>query len=113
MKTTDKYLVLEKALYKALAKAQQAKQSDDGGTCNFDSPTINYRAMGLQKGKTIETIKKVGLSCFEWKGYDKTNRLVVCGMTAGQGNCRTAMAEAFQKELIRQNVPSGMYYQMD
>lgn len=110
----DKYEALKKALLRAQAQAQAAKQSDDGGTCNFDSPTIDYRAMGMQKAKAIETIKSVGLSCFVWTGYyGKVLGLVVCGMTAGQGNCRSAMAEAFHKALINDGIKSGMYYQMD
>lgn len=79
-----------------------------------NSTPKQYRAMGMQKAKAIETIKSVGLSCFDWTGYyGKVYGLVVCGMTAGQGNCRSAMAEAFHNSLIRQGIASGMYYQMD
>lgn len=110
----NKYGMLKKALERAKIQADAARQDDDGGTCNFDSPTIDYRAMGMQKAKAIETIKSVGLSCFDWTGYyGKVYGLVICGMTAGQGNCRTAMAEAFHNSLIRQGIASGMYYQMD
>lgn len=110
----NKYEELKKALEKAITVAQEAKTDDDGGTCNFDSPTLDYRAMGMSKAKAIETIKSVGLGCFEWRSYyGKIWGLVICGCTAGQGNCRTRMAEAFHKSLVAQGVASGMYYQMD
>ena len=110
----NKYEELKIALERAKIQAEAARQDDDGGTCNFDSPTIDYRAMGMQKAKAIETIESVGLSCFDWTGYyGKVYGLVVCGMTAGQGNCRTAMAEAFHKSLVSDGINSGMYYQMD
>ena len=107
-----KYEALRKALERAKIYAEFAKQDDDGGTCNFDSPTLDYQAMGMSKRKAIETIEATGLRCFEWKGYG-TQRLVICGMTVGQGNCRTAMAEAFHKALQADGIASGMYYQMD
>lgn len=81
----NKYGILKKELERAKMQADAARQDDDGGTCNFDSPTIDYRAMGMQKAKAIETIKSVGLSCFDWTGYyGKVYGLVVSGMTAGK-----------------------------
>lgn len=110
----NKYEELRKALESAKLQAEAARQEDDGGTCNFDSPTLDYRAMHMLKAKAIETIKSAGLSCFDWTGYyGKCYGLVICGMTAGQGNCRSAMAEAFHRSLIADGINSGMYYQMD
>ena len=111
-KANEKYELLRKALERAKHAAELARQADDGGTCNFDSPTLDYRAMGMSKKKAVETIEQTGLRCFEWKGYGDL-RLVLCGMTVGQGNCRTAMAEAFNKSLNADGIASGMYYQMD
>ena len=114
MKTIEKYEALKKALEKAKVCSEQARQDDDGGTSNFDSPTLDYRAMGMSKQKAIETIKQAGLSCFEWCGYrGQVLGLVICGMTVGQGNCRTAMAEAFHKSLTADGIASDMYYQCD
>ena len=114
MKANEKYEALKKALEKAKICSEQARQDDDGGTCNFDSPTLDYRAMGMSKQKAIETIEQTGLSCFEWHGWSgRILGLVICGMTAGQGNCRTAMAEAFHKSLTADGIASGMYYQCD
>lgn len=109
----EKYEALRAALERAKIAAELAEQPDDGGTCNFDSPTLDYRAMGLSKKKAIETIEQAGLNCFEWKSRGCIFGLVICGMTKGQGNCRTAMAEAFQKSLQSDGIESGMYYQMD
>ena len=113
-KVNEKYEALRKALERAKHAAELARQADDGGTCNFDSPTLDYRAMGMSKKKAIETIEQTGLRCFEWKGYGGCILgLVLCGMTKGQGNCRTAMAEAFNKSLKADGIESGMYYQCD
>lgn len=109
-----KYEELKKALEKAIAVAQKAKTNDDGGTCNFDSPTLDYRAMKMSKAKAIETIESVGLRCFEWTGWGgRILGLVICGCFAGQANCRTRMAEAFHESLKADGIASGMYYQMD
>jgi hypothetical protein len=113
-KANEKYEALRKALERAKIVAQYHEQADDGGTCNFDSPTLDYRAMGMSKKKAVETIEQTGLRCFEWHGYGGSILgLVLCGMTKGQGNCRTAMAEAFHKSLKADGIESGMYYQMD
>lgn len=112
--TNEKYEALRKALERAKHAAELARQTDDGGTCNLDSPTLDYRAMGMSKKKAVETIEQTGLWCFEWKVYGGCILgLVLCGMTAGQGNCRTAMAEAFHKSLKADGIESDMYYQMD
>lgn len=111
-KSNEKYDALRKALEKAKIIADNAFQEDDGGTCNFDSPTLDYRAMGMSKKKAVETIEQTGLWCSEWKSYVGC-MLVIRGMTKGQGNCRTAMAEAFHKSLKADGIASSMYYQMD
>lgn len=121
----EKYELLKKALLKAITFSEHARQEHiakcersgrmvDGGTCNFDSPTLDYRAMGMSKKKAVETIEQAGLRCFEWRGYyGSILGLVICGMTAGQGNLRTEMAEAFNKSLKADGIASDMYYQCD
>lgn len=111
--TNEKYEALKKALERAKIIAEQSATADDGGTCNFDSPTLDYRAMGMSKQKAIETIKSVGLSCYDWTCGRMVFGLVIVGMTKGQGYCRTAMAEAFCKSLQADGIKSSMYYQMD
>lgn len=109
----DKYEALREALERAKVCAANARQDDDGGTSNFDSPVIDYRAMGMSKKKAVETVRESGLSCFDWYCYGRVLGLVLCGMTSGQGNCRTKMAEAFQTSLVSDGIAAGMYYQCD
>lgn len=113
MKTTDsKYTALTAALERAKKSAQLFADSEDVGTCNFDSPAIDYRAMHMSKAKAEEAIEAAGLRCFEWKSWCGM-RLVVCGIGEGQGNRQTRMAEAAQKSMEADGIVTSMYYQMD
>lgn len=63
--------------------------------------------------RRLQLIESVGLSWWQlsseyWKGL-----LIISGCTASQGNCRTAMAEAFAKSLKDNGIESGMYWHMD
>lgn len=109
---TDKYIELTNALTKAKKAAQAYIKSEDGGTCNFDSPVIDYRKMHMSKAKAEEAIKAAGLRCFEWKSWGGI-RLVICGIGAGQGNRNTRMAEAAYESLKNSGISASMYYQMD
>lgn len=109
----DKYEKLKVSLLLAKHAAKCAQTEDDGGTCNMDSPVLMYRKMGYQKQEAVNIIESVGLNAWEpssryWKGC-----LVLSGMTAGQGFCRTNMAEAFTKSLKKSGIESGMWYEMD
>ena len=110
--TIDKYAELTTALELAKSAALVYADTEDGGTCNFDSPTINYREMHMSKAKAEKAIRAAGLRCFDWKCYGPT-QLVVSGIGYGQGNRRSRMAEAAHKSLKSAGIPTGMYYQMD
>lgn len=110
--TDNKYENLTYALEKAKCAALVYAGSEDGGTCNFDSPTIDYRAMHMSKAKAAEAIKAAGLRCVDWHSYGGI-MLVVCGIGRGQGNRNSRMAEAAEKSLKASGVAAGMYYQMD
>lgn len=108
-----KYTALKEALIKAKEAAMAAKTEDYGGTCNFDSPVLLYKEMGYNRNQTISLIESLGMMAWEpsssyWKGC-----IVISGVTAGQGFCRTRMAEAFAKSLKASGIESGVYYQMD
>ncbi len=108
-----KYIELKEALLKAKEAAQIAKTEDDGGTCNFDSPVLLYKKMGYNKSQAYGLIESLGMMAWEpsssyWKGC-----IVISGATAGQGFCRTRMAEAFARSLKESGIESGVYYQMD
>ena len=83
----NKYVELEKALRLAKEAAMVAS-ADEGGTCNFDAPTLNWKAMGYVKKEAIAVIEKVGLRYWEpsdkyWKGVFiigvRHSDKVICG----------------------------------
>lgn len=100
--------ILTRALLRAAAACASHIRDEDGGTCNFDSPTLDYKACGLKRDEAERIIKAAGLSCYDWE-----KQLVITGPFAGQGNRRTKMAEAFCESMTRDGVAAGMYYQMD
>lgn len=116
---------LRRALMRAWHKALAAiGDGDDGGTCNFDSPAVDFRACGLTEQAAIRVIEQAGLRCYDWKpfrGYrDADGRLVrapkflvICGFQHGQANLRTTMAEAFCHSMNADGCECRMYYQMD
>lgn len=104
-----KYEALTEALIKAVEIAKLYEGTEDGGTCNFDSPAITYK--GMRKSLVMEAIKKAGLRSFEWKCVE--NYLVICGGCCGQGNRRTRMAEAMTESLKASGYEVMTYYQMD
>lgn len=125
----DEVITPAENLCRSLLRAQISSMSavegddDDGGTCNFDAPVIDFAAIGLEKSEAEKIIHDVGLNCFDWKPF-KDHRedgklvkaptyLVVTGFQRGQGNMRTRMSEAFCEKLNADGVESGMYYQMD
>lgn len=96
----------------------------DGGTCNFDSPALDFSACGMSKADAERAIKGVGLHCREWQPF-KNRRgddgkivkaptfLVISGFQSGQGNRHTHMAEAFCRSMNADGFETQMYYQMD
>lgn len=107
---TGKYAKLAKDLKAALDYGASKMGADDGGTCNFDSPTLYLPRWN--KDKIKEAAKAAGLGCFEWKPYGRTfwTFSVPC---AGQGYTRTNAAEAMSAYLGDIGYDAGMYYQTD
>lgn len=107
---TGKYAKLAKDLKAALDYGSSKMGTDDGGTCNFDSPTLYLPRWN--KDKIKEAAKAAGLRCFEWKPYGRTfwTFSVPC---AGQGYTRTNAAEAMSAYLRDVGYDAGMYYQTD
>lgn len=103
---------LTEALKRAVLAAQELKDTEDGGTCNFDSPKLFLDGWSR---KSIETAcKAAGLVCFDHKLFlkDKVG-WVICGGTSGQGNRRTRMAERMAESLTNDGYTCYMYYQAD
>lgn len=107
---TGKYAKLAKDLKAALDYGASKMGADDGGTCNFDSPTLYLPRWN--KDKIKEAAKAAGLRCSEWKPYGRTfwTFSVPC---AGQGYTRTNAAEAMSAYLGDIGYDAGMYYQTD
>lgn len=103
-----KFERLVRCLRLATWMAETYRNEPDGGTCNFDAPTLDYKAYGTTKAKAKEAVEAVGLHCRDWYGH-----LVITGFQRGQGALHTDMAEAFSAMLDAQGIPTGMYYQMD
>ena len=112
---------IERAKHAALAVIGDG---EDGGTCNFDSPALDFVACGMKEKDAERLLESAGLRSFPWKPF-KNHRgedgtmirapkfLVICGFQHGQANLRTRMAEAFCRRMNVDGCETRMYYQMD
>ena len=106
-----KYAELAEALKKAHADGLIASYGvDDGGTCNFDAPTITLK--GWPEAKVKQAAKVAGVGCFVWNLWG-SKRYVFSVPVAAQANARTVAAEAMCKSLKAAGYDAGMYYQAD
>jgi len=107
----------------AIASVTHIDESD-GGTCNFDSPALDFSACGMNRADAERVIESVGLLCHDWQPF-KNHRgddgkivkaptfLVISGFQSGQGYRHTRMAEAFCRSMNADGFETQMYYQMD
>ena len=103
-----KILALRCALLIAYSEAQLKKDVEDGGTCNFDTPTLTLTS----EWKSSDVEKAFNLTGL--KPYKVANNVYhVLGAVEGQGFRRTAMAEAFRDMLNGLGYTSSVHYQMD
>lgn len=103
-----KVIELEHLIKRAEDESMAFKDVEDGGTCNIDTPIIKLPE-GI-KPRDLEQLSwhviRVGERGFEgW--YFLYTRIL------GQGDRRTAMAEAVAKYLNNNGVEASVYYQMD
>lgn len=101
---------LKEALIRAKAEALNYADVDDGGTCNFDAPTISLPYW--RKQEIDEAVSGAGLRYFVHHTFG-VKSYVICGGTHGQANRRTVMAEAMYRSLKAAGYDVSMYYQMD
>jgi len=102
-----KYERLYYDLINAKITTHYLETSEDGGTCNFDAPTITlprWNENGIRKAA-----EDAGLRAWKWYG----STWILSFPTSGQGNRRTRRAEAIKDELAKNGYNVGMYYQMD
>ena len=94
----------------AVAYGLEHAGTDDGGTCNFDAPTLHLPRWNQ---KMVEAAaKEAGTGCFQWKAFSKSV-YVFSVPGVGQGYTRTCAAEAMSDFLKDRGYDAGMYYQMD
>lgn len=107
----SKYVKLARDLAYAheTALAETANE-DDGGTCNFDAPTL--RLPRWNKAHVQTAAQMAGVGCFQWTGWSKPE-WVICPRVPAQANRRTKCAERMHELLLELGYDSGMYYQMD
>ena len=103
-----KTLELKSALMIAKIEAEKLKDIDDGGTCNFDSPTLSLPSEWTKMMLDV-AFMNTGMN------YTKIGKetILISGFLEGQGFRRTAMAEAFSEALNKLGYVSRVYYQMD
>ena len=105
-----RYKKLAEDLKEALAYGLEHAGTDDGGTCNFDSPTLYLPRWNRKKVEAAA--KTAGVGCFMWSSFSK--RCYVFSVPGvGQGYTRTNAAEAMKDFLKDRGYEAGMYYQMD
>lgn len=99
---------LEMAILKAEKEAQKYADTEDGGSCNFDTPMIKVKATEKQLAQMDWQVFKVGK-----RQSDRETWYQVLINLSGQGNRRTRMAEAAAKSLQEQGYESSVYYEID
>ena len=103
---TDKILALRVALLIAVSEAKKAKDTEDGGTCNMDTPTVflpNWRKSDIAQAFILTgLVPDFKKSC-----------VYILRACEGQGYRRTAMAEAFCDSLKASGYNAAVDYRMD
>ena len=108
---TGKYKQLAEDLRRTAAAAIQAtKDSEDGGTCNFDSPALYLPRWNAEQIK--QAAAAAGVGAFKWESFGPV-KWVFCPRSGGQGNRRTRCAEHMAAGLQAAGYDVTMYYQMD
>ena len=108
----EKVEALVKALKEADKAALELSGTDDGGTCNMDSPLIclkGWKEVDVQLASEESGIRigeKLTSSWFKGFRFVRT-------ATSGQANCRTAMVEAAKKSLEAAGYDVTIWYHMD
>lgn len=106
------YKKLAEDLKAALAYGLERKGDDDGGTCNFDAPSL--RLPGWTR-KKVEAAEYAGLGCFVWNLWGSKSYVfsLPMGLGVGQGMTRTKAAEAMREYLEKLGYDAMLYCQAD
>lgn len=104
-----RYAKLRDDLIKAIEAGKAADNGEDGGTCNFDAPSIGGRWV---ISKVRQAAKEAGTSVFRWK-LCGGSRYVFGVPTGGQGNRRCRVSEAMCEALKTAGYDVIEYSSMD
>lgn len=107
------YRKLAEDLKAALAYGLERKGDDDGGTCNFDAPSLHLP--GWQRKKVEAAAEYAGLGCFVWNLWGSKSYVfsLPMGRGVGQGMTRTKAAEAMREYLKKLGYYAMLYCQAD
>lgn len=86
-----------------------AAQVEDGGTCNFDAPSLLLPRW--QSAKIKQACEEAGCGCFERKCFNR--RWVICFRISGQAYKRETAAESMTKALAAMGYDALTYCAMD
>lgn len=104
--TEQELLDFERALSKAEQAAQKYNDTEDGGSCNFDTPIVRLNATRKQLASLDWVVEEIGNHLH--KGW-----YFVGIKLSGQGNRRTRMAEAAAKSLKESGYEASVFYMVD
>lgn len=107
---SGKYAKLRDDLIKVVEIAQSLDYGEDGGTCNFDAPSI--AGEGWREAMVKQAAKEAGISVFKWKLYGGA-RWVFGVPGGGQAKRRSRKAEAMTKALADMGYDAVEYCSMD
>ena len=113
MELKGKYAKLRDDLKIALAAGEAVENTFnfDGGTCNFDSPTL---LLPRWKRELVEqAVREAGTRCFKSSSGWWNGAFVISPRTHSQGYPRTKNAEEVYKILKAAGYDASVYYQMD
>lgn len=120
----ERVAALVKALETAREAAKMYENSEDGGTCNLDSPTLYYKftkaeadrlgkSAELTKKDIEEAIERAKMRAWKWDCYGSASFVINGYGASGQANRNSRMAEAFSKSLTESGYGSGMFCMAD
>lgn len=110
IKSLNDLYALNNALLNAVNRASMLDDTEDSGTCNFDSVVIKITIPAKLAAQAWVKLDKMLVSDYGrmWKGCYMVNIPL-----SGQANRRTRMAEAARDALVEAGYDAFMYYQMD
>lgn len=95
---------------KACKSAKLLRETQDGGSCNFDSVYIPVPRMTQKQVDELQSLSGVSLS-LRTSGWQGRRIHINCG--EGQANRNTVMAEECCKSLQSDGLDAHMYYMLD